>query len=110
MAAYELRESSHLGPDRARQLEELLSWFRENLIVPDKFNRSTSKGAHRRKTKGVAWFKDTSREHISRARELASLLEEHGHSIDIIKTDLVGYIVYEDDVQVIAEPFAETPT
>ena len=41
-------------------------------------------------------------------RELASILEGHRVAVDILKTERPGYIVYEDEYQVTAEPFEET--
>jgi len=41
-------------------------------------------------------------------RELASILEGHGISVELLQTERPGYIVYEDNYQVTAEPFIET--
>ena len=38
------------------------------------------------------------------------LLEAHGHPVSIVREDRVGYIVHEDEFQVIAEPFSDTRT
>ncbi len=38
------------------------------------------------------------------------ILEMHGHMVVVLHETRVGYIVYEDDVQVIAEPFYNTRT
>jgi len=42
--------------------------------------------------------------------ELKRVMEANGHSVHVVRKNRVGYIVYEDDVQVIAEPFADTRT
>jgi len=42
--------------------------------------------------------------------ELKRVMEANGHSVHVVRENRVGYIVYEDDVQVIAEPFADTRT
>lgn len=42
--------------------------------------------------------------------ELKRVLEAEGHAVTIIAEDRIGYIVYEDELQVIAEPFADTRT
>lgn len=91
------------------QLEDLLSWFRMNLTIPDKFNPSKSKGARNKTPAGLSWFKEDASETIARSYELVSLLQENGYPIEIIRTERVGYIVYEDNQQVVAEPFSDTP-
>jgi hypothetical protein len=42
--------------------------------------------------------------------ELRRVLEDYGRIVHVVREDRIGYVVYEDDVQVIAEPFAETRT
>ena len=109
-AAYELREQN---PDQltSLRLERHLAWFRENLEMPKTFTRSKSKGAWRvDDTKGLSWFKHTATEMLARAYDLAALLNESGHPIEILRSDRIGYIVYEDLHQIIAEPFSDTVT
>jgi hypothetical protein len=38
------------------------------------------------------------------------ILEAHGVVVERIRTQRPGYIVYEDEHQVAAYPFADTPT
>ena len=42
--------------------------------------------------------------------ELKRVLEANGHNGPVLQEDRVGYIVYRDEAQVIAEPFADTRT
>lgn len=91
-----------------RALNRLLGWFDKHLPRPDRFNRSKSKGAWRKNTKGIAWFKDSAHEHIDRCRQMATILERHGYKTTMLKDRRPGYVVYEDQWQVIAEPFADT--
>lgn len=42
--AYRLRDSSLVEEEDRRLLTEVLCWFGENLVTPDRFNRSKSKG------------------------------------------------------------------
>jgi hypothetical protein len=42
--------------------------------------------------------------------EIKRVLEGNGYHVHVVREDRVGYIVYRDDVQVIAEPFADTRT
>ncbi|MDP3854060.1 hypothetical protein [Phenylobacterium sp.] len=41
---------------------------------------------------------------------LQALLEQHGIWGEVLRTARPGYVVYEDDHQVLAYPFADTPT
>lgn len=109
-AAYAVRDAEETTIDDRERLTEQLAWFVQNLPIPERFNRSSSKGYYRRNTKGIAWFRDDAREHISRMHEMKRIVEANGHIVHIVREDRVGYVVYEDDVQVIAEPFADTRT
>jgi hypothetical protein len=108
--AYELRDDGGLPEGEQQALAELMRWFEENLPVPDRFNRSRSKGYYRRTTRGIAWLRDTARAHCSQMFRLKEILEAHGHRVSVIHEARVGYVVYQDDHQVVAEPFADTQT
>jgi hypothetical protein len=43
-------------------------------------------------------------------RELQRVLESHSLSVETIRTRRPGYILYEDEYQVAAYPFRDTPT
>jgi hypothetical protein len=108
--AYALRDDPHVSTTERELLAEQLAWFSNNLLVPKRFNRSRSKGYYRRKTRGIAWLRDDAREHITRMYEIKRVLEANGHIVHLLQEDRVGYIVYSDEAQVIAEPFADTRT
>ena len=52
--------------------------------------------------------KSQAKEHIQSARELASLLEQYNVRVTTVTTRRPGYVVYEDEHQLVAEPFGET--
>jgi hypothetical protein len=108
--AYAVRDAEETSSSDRESLTEQLAWFAKNLPIPKRFNRSASKGFYRRKTKGIAWFRDDALEHISRMHEMKRILEANGHPVHIGREDRIGYVVYSDDIQVIAEPFADTRT
>jgi len=108
--AYALREGDGISKTDRAILEEQLKWFSRNLPLPARFNRSKSKGYYRRNSKGIAWFRDDALEPISRMHELKRVLEANGHVVHILREIRIGYIVYSDDMQVVAEPFADTRT
>jgi hypothetical protein len=64
--AYTMRDDLAVGEADRKTLSETLEWFEKNLKTPDRFNRTRSKGYYRRNTKGIAWFRDTARECVSR--------------------------------------------
>jgi hypothetical protein len=109
-SAYALRREGLLPSHDREELDTLLTWFDDNLALPDRFNRTTSKGYYRRATAGIAWLKPTAVNHVEKMRALASLLGRNGCATEVIESDRPGYVTYEDDVQVIAEPFRDTPT
>ena len=42
--------------------------------------------------------------------ELKRILEANGHPVTVIREDRIGFVIFEDDLQVVAEPFADTVT
>jgi hypothetical protein len=108
--AYELRDSPQIAAEDRAMLADALTWFANHLEAPSRFNRTTSKGYYRRNTRGIAWFKDTASEHLARMHEIRQVLERNGHVIEMLSEARVGYIVYEDAFQIVAEPFSETRT
>src|SRR5215216_529182 len=108
--AYELKDSPHVEAADRNQLTETLAWFEKNLETPTRFNRTKSKGFYRRKTRGIAWFKDTATEHLARMHQIKAVLEQYGHFVVILSETRVGYVIYEDAFQVIAEPFSDIQT
>nr|WP_286197029.1 hypothetical protein [Tropicibacter sp. R15_0] len=109
-AAYELREKQDLDEFSSAQLEEYLAWFRENLPIPARFSRSRSQSASQQSTRGLSWFKPQAAEALGKAHGLMALLQSHGYVFETLRSDRIGYVVYEDDWQVVAEPFADTET
>ena len=95
--------------DRA-SLSDHLRWFSANLNKPSRFNKTSSKGYYRRATKGISWFKDKAHEHIRRMHDIKRIAERNGFSVSIVQETRIGYVVYEDEYQVVAEPFADTVT
>ena len=88
-------------------LEEPRLWFNANLQKPARF--TSSRPPHcRKQSKAVSWFKDNAKEHIAKVREMVAILESHGQAVRMLKAEGVGYVVYEDEWQIVAEPFWDT--
>lgn len=96
-AALALEWKQITGHD-ADELNGIKAWFNENLEKPDSFGRN-------RLRLGICWFKTGAAEHISRIWEMVRILERNGIYVKKIKTDKPGYVVYEDEWQLVAEPF-----
>jgi hypothetical protein len=108
--AYELRDSPDVAAPDRELLAETLNWFEKHLETSTRFNRTKSKGFYRRKTRGIAWFKDSAIEHLARMHEIKGVLERYGHSVMMLSETRVGYVIYDDAFQVVAEPFSDTQT
>ena len=81
-------------------LRELMDWFNEHLEDPYEYRLRTAWRARR----AICWFKPTAREHLSRAWQMAAILERNDVFIRMIKIERVGRIFYEDEAQILAEP------
>lgn len=108
--AYDLLATADLSETDRAVLREHLEWFETHLPIPARFNRTSSKGYHRRNTRSIAWFRDTATECLTRMHALKGVLEVYGHPVSLVCEERVGYIVHEDEFQVIAEPFSDTKT
>jgi hypothetical protein len=102
-----LREDGKLLPWENDRADEIKAWFNTYLDRPASFNRSSRPN---RIEKALSWFKDSASRHIALMREMVEILESHSVAVEAITTDRPGYITYEDDYQIAAEPFADTPT
>ena len=96
-AGLALERHNVTGSD-ADELNELRAWFNENLEKPASFGRNTLR-------LGICWFKADATEHISRIREMVHILERNGIYVKKIRTEKPGYVIYEDEWQLVAEPF-----
>lgn len=101
--AYHLRDENKLNHYEEAQVQELIKWFKKHLPIPDRFSKN--KNNSHKNTRGLSWFKPGSKEAINKMWELKLIIENHGFNIRVLKTDRPGYVVYEDEYQIVAEPF-----
>jgi hypothetical protein len=106
-AAKALRESGVLTDPDHEKLEAIRSWFNENLESPTRLALSLRPHS---KAQAISWFRDTATIHIAKMRELQEVLERYGLTVKMIKAMRLGYVLYEDQYQVAAYPFSDTPT
>lgn len=107
MAAQALERSGALNVQDVEYLNAIRGWFQEHLERPTRFAISSRNHGRRQ---SLSWFKDTAANHIAKMRELADLLERHGRPVEMLKAKRPGYVLYEDEFQIAAYPFSETPT
>lgn len=70
------------------------NWFEENLPNPPYYEEGNT-------IKAITWFKkDSSKEMLERLQPLVDLLEKYNVEYDVVYSDDVGEIIYEDDYQV----------
>lgn len=103
----ELDDEGELNDYERATFREIYQWFLDNLKEPMSFSRSNKYHA---KNVALSWFKGNAQRHIAKMRQLAQILDAKGVVVETIKSEKPGYIVYEDNYQIAAEPFSETDT
>ena len=106
-AAAALVDANELSDEELEELQQARRWFHDHLDAPDRFARSRKRRAA---PKAISWFKSTATEYVSRMHALCAILNRHGVRTELITSTRPGYIVFEDDHQIAAEPFTETKT
>jgi hypothetical protein len=105
-AVLRLREEGKLHQHEEELHDVTRQWFNENLEKSTRFTASKPL-FYRNPNKAISWFKDSATDHLAHIRDLVAILQNHGISVRMLKTDRVGYVVYEDEYQIVAEPFAD---
>lgn len=97
-AAYRLRDSGSLQEYEVAEIRSQLTWFENHLPQPNSFSRASQK-------RGISWFKADAKECMSRIWSIIAILNEHDIPIKKLTSTQPGFVVYEDEVQIVAEPF-----
>ena len=106
-AVWNLRDEGRLHADEEERHDQIRQWFDENLERPTRFSAARRRFFDKR-NRGLSWFKDTAEEHVRWIRGLVTILENHSVPVAMLKAKRIGYVIYEDEYQVVAEPFADT--
>lgn len=101
--AYELRDSVKINLADAAQLQAHLAWIQQTIPIPTRFARR--RNGYHKEAHGLSWVKADSGEFVRHLHAIADILARCDISVDVVRTARPGYIVYEDDWQVVAEPF-----
>jgi len=104
-ASSDLMGDEYFSHIQEASLNSIWEWFNRQLPIPRRFSRSRRSGAA---NNAVCWFKPTAMECVRKARELAKMLEASGVHTAMLRTRKPGYVVYEDRLQIVAEPFHDT--
>jgi hypothetical protein len=104
-AVLDLREAGKLDEHEEKLHDLTRQWFNENLEKPTRFTASKAP-FYRKPNKAISWFKVSAEEHLAHIRDLVAILKNHGIAVRMLKTGRVGYVVYEDEYQIVAEPFS----
>jgi hypothetical protein len=104
-AVADLVDGNELPEHDFEELQILGKWFTDHLEAPDRFARSRRKSAA---PKAISWFKNSATEYVGRMHSVCRILNEHGIQTEMITSARPGYIVFEDEHQIAAVPFAET--
>jgi hypothetical protein len=99
-AASELKRTGDVSQCEFDAIAELWEWFNIHLESP--FDHLPRTGRYQR---AVCWFKPTAREHLAKAWQLITILERNDFLIWKVQSRRTGYVRYEDDAQVLAEPY-----
>jgi hypothetical protein len=106
-AVAKLQKQGKLSQHEEDEHDSIRAWFNAHLERPTRFTASKPP-FYRKQNKAISWFKESAREHLSRVRSLVAILENHDVPVRMVKSERVGYIVYEDEFQIVAEPFSDT--
>jgi hypothetical protein len=101
-AAAKLRSLGDVPDYELDALSDVMDWFNTNLDSPFEYLPKWG-----RYVSAICWFKATACEHLARAWEMVEILERNYVLIQMIKSSKTGYVLYEDDAQVFAKPFAD---
>jgi hypothetical protein len=86
-----------------KAIMECIDWFGRHLRNPYRYRLKPERLAYQ----SICWFRSTATEHLRHAWEMVALMEEHDVFLRMIRTEMPGYILYEDEAQVLAHPYAD---
>jgi hypothetical protein len=101
--AYLLLRSDELTDAESDEIRDHVKWLETHVPVPSRFARK--RNVSHKDTHGLSWAKASATEVVGRLYALAEIARRHGHPVEAMQTARPGYVVYEDEWQVVAEPF-----
>jgi hypothetical protein len=101
--AYDLLRCDWLSGDVHAELHAHVMWMEAHVPAPTRFARK--RNAYHRNHHGVTWAKSEATDMVARLHAIAAIVERHWRPVQLVATSRPGYVVFEDDWQVVAEPF-----
>ena len=105
-AALYLNEFGILSEEKKKKLENNLKWIDSNLNKRPDFNQNQDEFSL---DIPMTWLKGNASEHIIRMNEIKDIMEENDILVEVLETDDLGTILYEDEFQVVALPMIAMP-
>lgn len=99
VAAHELRDRASLERYEFELLCTTLEWFNMHLRIPAVLKDAES-------ARAISWFKADAHAPIHKMWELVAILRSQDVTVELLKTDKPGTLIYEDKWQVAAKPSA----
>jgi len=103
-AAFALRDNEAVADYAREGMRCDIDWFKECLPSPDDYYFEVRRFARTEKL-GVCWFKYQASEMVRRAFSMKIRLEQWGYPITVLKSRRPGRIKYQDDYQVVVNPY-----
>ncbi|HEY0335358.1 MAG TPA: hypothetical protein VGC74_16920 [Stenotrophomonas sp.] len=97
VVASNLRDGGALSPSEQEAMKTAIAWFNDHLSVPALLQQPSN-------CRAICWFKPAAAEAVRRMWQLKSLLDPHGHHVEVLRTARPGMVIYEDEWQVVAQP------
>ena len=97
VAAHELRESGELEPYEDHLLGQALEWFNTRLPVPAILKQEQN-------VRALSWFTSSAQPAIDCMWDVVAVFRSYGATVELLKTDDPGTILYSDSWQVVAKP------
>jgi hypothetical protein len=101
--AYELRDRGALNAADETQLLAHLHWIQTEIPIPTRFARR--RNSYHKETHGLSWVKSEAAAFVAHLHAIADIARRNDCIIELQRTERPGYVVYEDEWQVVAEPF-----
>ena len=98
IGASRLIEEDVFDREEQEAVEQILRWFNQNLKIPPLLKQPG-------RNRCLSWFKPEAKEALRMMWELFNLLKKKGVAVDFIKKEDVGNVFYEDECQIVAQPY-----
>lgn len=93
-ACWHLKRAGNLSNEEVQLFLEIDEWFKVHLPTPPFYEKGNP-------DKAITWFKrESTDDMLERLQPLMNLLEQYDVEFDVVFTNHIGKIIYEDEYQV----------